>query len=169
MNTSKMTRNRVLLAVCGLAFCGAQVARAEATRQEGRPDGRNRAEIEQLLAKYERALNASDVRSVVQLYTDDSVLLPPESPSVVGIKDVKSFYVGTFQAIDLDLKFQVAEVQVLSDEWAVLRTTSTGSIKILANGATIPSSNHELFVAHKNAGQWKLCRYAFSSTVPAAK
>jgi uncharacterized protein (TIGR02246 family) len=168
MNGSKVRWIRVL-AVCGLAVCGAQVARAAATREEGRPDSGTRTAIEQLLGKYERALNASDVRGVMELYTDDSVLLPQGSPSVVGVKDVKSFYVGTFQAIHLDLKFQIAEVQVLSGEWAFLRTTSTGVIKVLANGATAPSINHELFVARKNGGQWNLARYAFSSTLPAAK
>src|SRR5450432_3141496 len=166
---SKVRRIRVLLAVCGLAVCGAQFARAEATRDEGTPDSGARMELEQLLAKYARALNASDVQGVVQLYTDDSVLLPQGSPSVVGIKDFEKFYAGTFRAIDLDLKFQIAEVEVLSHEWALLRTSSTGVIKVLANGATAPSSNHELFVARRNGGQWKLARYAFSSTLPAAK
>jgi uncharacterized protein (TIGR02246 family) len=169
MNASKMRRSRAVLAVCGLAVCGAYVTRAEANREGERSDSGTRMELEQLLGKYERALNASDVRGVVQLYTDDSVLLPQGSPSVVGIKDVKSFYVGTFTAIDLKLKFQIAEVKVLSDDWAFLRTTSTGVIKVLATGSTAPSSNHELFVARKNAGQWKLARYAFSSTLPAAR
>jgi uncharacterized protein (TIGR02246 family) len=169
MNASKVRWIRVLLAVCGLAVGGAQFARAEATRVEGRPDSGTRMEIEQLLAKYARALNASDVQGVVQLYTDDSVLLPQGSPSVVGIKDVEKFYARTFRAIDLDLKFQIAEVEVLSHEWALLRTSSTGIIKVLADGTTAPSSNHELFVARKNAGQWKLARYAFSSALPAAK
>ena len=169
MNASKMRRIRALLAVCGFAVWGAHVTRAEATREEGRPDSGVRIQLEQLLGMYERALNASDVQGVVQLYTDDSVLLPQGSPSVVGIKDVKSFYVGTFTAIDLKLKFQIAEVKVLSGDWAFLRTTSTGVIKVLATGSTAPSRNHELFVARKNAGKWKLARYAFSSTLPAAK
>ena len=39
---------------------------------------------------------------------------------------------------------------------------------ILANGAQILRSNHELFVLHKTQGGWKLARYSFSSVLPAA-
>src|SRR5207244_89341 len=89
-----------VFALGALAAC---VARAGAdANQDQRP------EIEQLLGKYEVALNANDVQGVVKLYTDDSVLMPQETPTVVGIKAVEQFYVGTFQAIDLDLKFQIA-------------------------------------------------------------
>ena len=38
---------------------------------------------------------------------------------------------------------------MLSHEWALLRTTSTGVVKILANGAEIPGSNQELFLLRK--------------------
>ena len=40
-----------------------------------------RAQIEQLLNKYEQALNSSDVNAAVQLYTDDGVLMAPENPA----------------------------------------------------------------------------------------
>ncbi len=160
MNSSTTRGVGIVFALSALVACGTS---ADPANQDPRP------EIEQLLGKYERALNANDVQGVVQLYTNDSVLMPQETPTVVGIKAVEQFYVGTFQAIDLDLKFQIAEVQAPSNEWAFLRTTSTGTVKILANGVQAPSSNQELFVLHKDAGQWKLARYSFSSTLPPAK
>jgi uncharacterized protein (TIGR02246 family) len=169
MNAWKMKWGRVLLAVCGLAAYRPDAASAEPTPAAAKPDTRWPTEIEQLLAQYERALNANDVQGVVQLYTDDGVLLPQGTPSVVGIKAIQKFYAGTFQAIDLDLKFHIAEVQVLSNEWAFVRTTSTGVIKILANATQVPASNQELFVVRKNAGHWRLARYSFSSTLPPAK
>ena len=66
------------------------------------------------------------------------------------------------------LTFEIAEVNVVSSNWAFLRSTSNGSITILASGAQIPSSNHELFVLHKSQGSWKLARYSFSSVLPSA-
>lgn len=51
----------------------------------------------------------------------------------------------------------------------MLRTTSTGVIKILANGAEVPEGNQELFVLRKKDGQWKIARYSFSSFLPASK
>src|SRR4051812_24274594 len=114
------------------------------------------AAITQQLQSYEQALNNSDVKAVVKLYTDDSVLMPQETPSVIGIKAVEQFYAATFQAIDIKLHFQIAEIQVVSDEWAFLRTTSAGTMKVHATGNEVPAHNQELFVLHKEVGAWKL-------------
>jgi uncharacterized protein (TIGR02246 family) len=127
-----------------------------------------RAEIVGVLKSYERALNASDVAGVVRLYADDAVLLPPGAPTAVGIDAVRATYIGIFQALRLDLTFEVAEVNVVSSEWAFLRSASAGVVTTLADGAQIPSSNHELFVLHRSHGCWKLARYGFSSVLPTA-
>jgi uncharacterized protein (TIGR02246 family) len=132
-------------------------------------DTRQRAEIEQLLNKYERALNTGDAQGAAQLYTNDGVLMAPENPSAVGSKAVGAAYAGIFQAIALNIKFQIAEAQLLSPEWALLRTTSTGVIKILANGAEVPEGNQELFLLRKHDGQWKIARYSFSSFLHPSK
>ena len=131
-------------------------------------DKQSRAAIKAVLESYEQALDAGDVQGVVKLYSDDAVLLPPNAPSAVGIDAVRATYTGIFQAIHIDLTFEIAEVKVVSPDWAFLRSNSKGSITILAKGAQIPSSNHELFVLHKTHGHWKLARYSFSSVLPAA-
>ena len=104
----------------------------------------------------------------MKLYTDDAVLLPPNAASGVGIDAVRATYAGIFQTIHINLTFEIAEVKVVSPEWAFLRSTSNGTVTLLANGAQILSSNHELFVLHKTQGGWKLARYSFSSVLPAA-
>jgi uncharacterized protein (TIGR02246 family) len=124
--------------------------------------------IKEVLASYETALNTSDTKAVMPLYTDDAVLLPQATPTVVGKNAVEQFYIGTFKAIKINLKFQIAEVQVASNEWAFLRTTASGTMKILATSTESPAHTQELFVLHKEDGQWKLARYSFSSTLPAA-
>lgn len=129
---------------------------------------RQRSAIEGVIANYERALNAGDVDAVVSLYTDDAVLMPPNAPDAVGIDAVRAAYIGIFNSIELNLAFDIAEVQCVSQEWAFLRSTSNGTLTVKANGAVIPSSNHELFVLQKVRGEWKIARYSFSSTQPAA-
>jgi uncharacterized protein (TIGR02246 family) len=126
------------------------------------------AEIEEVLKSYERSLNASDVAGVVRLYTDDAVVLAPGAPSAVGIDAVRAAYTGIFQAIDIDITFEIAEVKIVAPGWAFLRSTSNGKAVILASGAQIPSSNQELFVVQKIQGRWKLARYSFSSVLPSA-
>ena len=68
-----------------------------------------------------------------------------------------------------ELKFQITETKLLSPEWAMLRTTSTGTVKILANGAEVPGNNQELFLLRKTNGQWKIARYAFNSVLRPVK
>jgi uncharacterized protein (TIGR02246 family) len=162
----------VALTIAGLALQGISMAQAQsapAAPFRSPNEAQQCAEIEDTIKGYERALNASDVGAVVRLFAEDAVLLAPEAPSAVGIKAVQEAYTGIFQAIDLDLTFKVAEVKLLSPEWAFLRSQSSGSIRILANGAQVPSGNQELFVLRKSQGHWKIARYAFSTVLPAAR
>jgi uncharacterized protein (TIGR02246 family) len=171
-----MMKTYLVLAIAGVALLSASAAGAQSPQQPGlsdshrrdQSDAQPRAAITAVLKSYEQALNASDVQGVVKLYTDDAVLLPANAPSAVGIDAVRATYTGIFQAIHINLTFEIAEVKVVSPEWAFLRSTSNGTVTILATGAQIPSSNHELFVLHKTQGGWKLARYSFSSVLPAA-
>jgi uncharacterized protein (TIGR02246 family) len=156
-----------LQAAAPAAYAQQQPQAASAKSQVA--ESRQQAQIERLLSEYEQALNASDVNAAVQLYTDDGVFMAPENPAAVGTKLLREAYAGVFQAISLKLKFQIAETKLLSPEWALLRTTSTGIVKILANGAEVPGSNQELFLLRKTRGQWKIARYSFSSVLRSAK
>src|SRR6266849_2503662 len=171
-----MMKTYLMLAIAGVALLSASAAGAQSPQQPGlsdlhqrdQSDAPPRAAITAVLKSYEQALNASDVQGVVKLYTDDAVLLPPNAPSAVGVDAVRATYAGIFQTIHINLTFEIAEVNVVSPEWAFLRSTSNGTVTILATGAQIPSSNHELFVLDKTQGGWKLARYSFSSVLPAA-
>ena len=160
-------KTHLALAITGLALLTASAAAAQ-PRQPASPHAQPRAALEAVLKSYEQALNASDIEGVVQLYTDDAVVLAPNALSAVGIDAVRATYTNIFQAIDIDLTFTLAEVNVVSPNWAFLRSTSNGTVTLLANGAQILSSNHELFVLHKTQGGWELARYSFSSVLPAA-
>jgi uncharacterized protein (TIGR02246 family) len=173
--TSRRTVLRKSAAVAfGAAALGTFIPAAPAeadtsdSHQQDRFTAKQCAEIVEVLKSYEQSLNASDVAGVVQLYTDDAVLLPPGAPTAVGIDAVRATYAGLFQALRLNLTFEIAEVNVVSPDWAFLRSSSTGVATVLANGTQAPSSNHELFVLHKNHGRWRLARYSFSSVLPSA-
>jgi uncharacterized protein (TIGR02246 family) len=152
------------LAIACLSLQGASAAEARAPQKH---QAQQRAAITDVLDRYEQALNASDVDGVVRLFTDDAVLAP-NAPSAVGTDAVRATYTGIFGAIDIDLSFEVAEVKVVSPTWAFLRSSSHGTVTNLANGAKVPGRSQELFVLHKIHGRWKLARYSFSSTLPAA-
>jgi uncharacterized protein (TIGR02246 family) len=124
------------------------------------------AAIEAVLKNYERALNAADVDAVTKLYTKDGVFMGPNNSAAVGISQVAGAYTGVFKQIVPSLTFNIAEIKLLSKDWAFARSTSSGSIKIVANGAQVPDAYQELFMLHKEANQWKIARYSFSTTKP---
>ncbi len=119
-----------------------------------------------VLKAYEQVLNASDVAGVLKLYAKDGVFMAQHNPSAVGIQQVEAAYAGAFQAIDLNVEFDIVEVEVIADDWAFARTNSSGTTTINATGNKIPEGNQELFVLQKIDGDWKISRYAFSTTNP---
>ncbi len=129
-------------------------------------DDSDKAQIEAALKGYEQVLNASDVDGILKLYTEDGVFMSPNNPSAVGIQQVEAAYTGAFQAIDLNVEFDIVEVEVIADDWAFARTNSSGTTTINATGDKIPEGNQELFVLQKIDGNWKIARYAFSTTNP---
>ncbi len=126
----------------------------------------DRENIHAVLKAYEQVLNASDVAGVLKLYTDDGVFMAQHNRSAVGINQVEDAYTGAFQAIDLNVEFDIVEVEVIADDWAFARTNSSGTTTINATGNEIPEGNQELFVLKKIDGNWKIARYAFSTTNP---
>ena len=122
--------------------------------------------IKAVLMQYEAALNASSTSQSLALYTPDGVFMPQHSPSAIGTSQVTAAYDAVFAAVQLTVKFTIAEVVVASPEWAFARTNSAGTVKVKANGAGGPEANQELFVMQKVGGQWKIARYCFSTTNP---
>ncbi len=125
------------------------------------------SKVKELLGNYERVLNASDVEGILKLYAQDGVFMPQHSPTHVGKDAIRAAYEHVFEAIDLDVVFDIIEVEIISDQWAFTRTTSSGTTTINADGAKVPESNQELFLLGKQTnGEWKIARYIFSTMNP---
>ena len=126
----------------------------------------DKAQIEAILKGYEQVLNASDVDGILKLYTEDGVFMAQHNSSAIGIEQVEAAYIAVFQAIDLKVEFDIVEIEVISDDWAFARTNSSGTTTINATGDKIAEGNQELFILQKIDGNWKIARYAFSTTNP---
>jgi uncharacterized protein (TIGR02246 family) len=123
-------------------------------------------QVRALLKNYERVLNASDVPGVLELYTADGVFMAQHNPSAVGIDQIEAAYEAVFKAINLNVEFDIVEVEVIAPTWAFARTNSSGSTTINATGDIVSEGNQELFILHKVDGDWKIARYGFSTTNP---
>jgi uncharacterized protein (TIGR02246 family) len=129
-------------------------------------DRNDAQQVTALLNRYQDALNASSVDRCLELYTPDGVFMPQHSPSSVGVVAVRTAYEKVFEAIKLSVEFKIAEVKVVTSEWAFARTNSSGTTLERATGQTRAEANQELFVFQKLAGTWKIARYCFSTTNP---
>jgi uncharacterized protein (TIGR02246 family) len=123
--------------------------------------------IQTALKRYEAALNANDIDTIMGLYGRDPVFMAQHAPAMVGRDAVRSGYKQVFDTIKLNIRFDIHEVEE-ADDWAWARTSSAGRTRILAAGVEIPEGNNELFVFRREDGQWKIHRYLFSTTTPRA-
>ena len=126
----------------------------------------DKAQIKAVLKTYESVLNTGDVDGVMKLYTKDGVFMAQHNPSAVGIEQVEAAYTAVFKVIDLNVEFDIVEVEVIADDWAFARTNSSGTTTINATGDKVAEGNQELFVMQKIDGDWKIARYGFSTTNP---
>ncbi len=123
--------------------------------------------IDTLIEKYQQALNANDIDTILDLYGREPVFMPQHAPAMIGRDAVRAAYKNVFDTIKLDIAFSIHEVEVLGDvAWA--RTSSAGRTRILAAGVEIKEGNNELFVFRKEGGEWKIHRYLFATTEPRA-
>lgn len=129
------------------------------------PDAREVAAIRDVIRSYETALNANAIDEVLGLYGSEPVFMPQHAPALVGRDAVRVGYQQVFETLDLDIRFEVHEVQQ-AGEWAWARTTSAGRTRILATGTEVAEGNNELFVFRHENGAWKIHRYLFATDRP---
>jgi uncharacterized protein (TIGR02246 family) len=127
----------------------------------------NESAVAESLSAYNQALNSSDTNAVMPLYAQDGVFMPPYSPSAVGLAEVRKAYDAVFAAIQLTVKFQIAEIVEMSPDWVFARTNSAGTTLNHATGAISKEGNQELFIFRKEKdGRFRIARYSFSTTNP---
>lgn len=148
--------------IAGILMCIPMLAMANASVEDS---------IKQKITQYETAVNSSDLASVVKLYDKNAVLIAPDSLPSVGKEAINTAYQQIFSAIKLNIKFQFDEVSQLSNDWAIARTRSTGTITILnGQNITIPESNNELFLLHRGSDKkWSINKYIFNTNTPQKK
>ena len=124
-----------------------------------------KAVIGATISGYFKALNDGNVDAVLELYTDDPVMLPFLQATVIGIEAVRQNYVNTFQLMRFQVETKIEEIVEMSPEWAYVRTETAGTFTPIRTGQDAPSNFHELFLLRKASdGRWQIARYSFSPT-----
>lgn len=121
--------------------------------------------INEVINRYEQALNASSTEDVLKLYGESPVFMPQHSTALEGRAAVQAGYEHVFHTIQLNIKFTVYEVEEFGN-LAFVRTSSAGKTRILANSTEVNEGNNELFIFRKENGDWKIHRYLFATSNP---
>lgn len=119
-------------------------------------------EVRTLIATtYRDALAASDADAIIEAFTKDGVVMPPEGATYRGSESIKKNYERIFSSVGLNLQFDIDEI-VIDGDYGFVRSTSDGTATILADSSFGPEINRELWVVHKVDGQWKIAFYMYN-------
>ncbi|HEY6275383.1 MAG TPA: nuclear transport factor 2 family protein [Streptosporangiaceae bacterium] len=122
----------------------------------------DKADIRKVIEAYGDRLRASDVRGVVDLYTDECAVMTPELETIVGKHQLTEVYEGHLRDVALNVTFHFEEILADGDLGAA-HTTATGTITPLATGEAAPARFRELFVLRREGEEWKIAQYMFQS------
>lgn len=119
-------------------------------------------ELNQLREKYVQAENAGDIDGILRTFSDDIVVMPPESPSVRGIDAAKEFLEEFLEAFTVDIELKSEEV-VVEGELAYDWGTVSGTLKP-AGGQPQPVNNTYLLVYQRESnGSWRQSKHIWNS------
>ena len=95
-------------------------ARGKASRQKDA----DIAAIRKLSESFQAAVNGKKVDQILNLVTDDVVLVPPEGMPVVGKLAVEESYQRLFSGFDLKQLIEIEDVYITGDRAFIWGTTS---------------------------------------------
>lgn len=158
MNTLR-TLAGLLTAAAGLALL---TACAGGMQPDSRSMQADQDDITQLHAQYLRAFNGKDAAGVAATYTDDAVLMPPNTPAVKTSLAIQDFTRQEFSQPIGGLLLNVVDTQI-SGNYAF----SSGYYTLLnANGGNLDRGKF-LEVMRKDGQSWKFYRDMYNSDNPA--
>ena len=111
--------------------------------------------IRTLYDKTTKAFNTGDLESLMANFDDDTVLMPPRKPFIIGKEAIRSHY--HFDQVTYDVALSIDEIQVREDR-AYIRFAWTG--KATRDGVSEELDLYEVDILQKGPnGSWK-CLYA---------
>lgn len=122
---------------------------------------------EQELAKetvsnYFKYLYETDTDAIINLYSENAVLMPADLPTAKGKGELNFAYKQTFGAI----KFVSADIDYdevsVSGDVAIVRTTSEVNLIMINENQDVRSKMREFFILNKENSDWKISRYMFN-------
>ena len=127
---------------------------------------KDQAALREKTAAFVKAFNAKDVPQVLDVYTENSVFMPPNEPVIRGKDALKIFYDDLIKRGASNLKIDVAEV---SGHGPLAYQSGKFEMDQKAGGGAADHDRGKyLFIARKLNGQWRYEYMVWNSDLPPA-
>jgi uncharacterized protein (TIGR02246 family) len=129
-----------------------------------------RAGIDKTRNAYIAAWKAGDTRRIVELYSEDALVLYPDQPAVTGRRAISEYFRKFFNEFtDTEFALTSSEVQIVG-AWAYDRGAYRWKAVPRAGGKPIEDTGkHLVILTRQGSGEWKVSRDMDNSDLPAAQ
>ncbi|MEM8987409.1 MAG: SgcJ/EcaC family oxidoreductase [Pseudomonadota bacterium] len=124
-------------------------------------------ELKDYVEKWYAVFPKGDAEAMSSLYTEDARLLLANLPKVVGASAIGDF-LGSFPThADMDCRYEVTDIDFLTDDIAVVTGSGWVESKPKAGGDAVHDASRFLMVMKKDSvsGKWR-CHYDASQHTP---
>ena len=117
-------------------------------------------------AAFATAMRANDMDAIVNMYTADATLMPPNLPAAHGSNAIRATWTGFLgQFSSADITLTPDDVQQSGD---LAAETGRYMVHVVPKGTTmtVTDSGKYIVVWKKTDGRWKISRDIFNSDLP---
>jgi uncharacterized protein (TIGR02246 family) len=115
--------------------------------------------IRELVSTWMRATKDGDMRTILDLMTDDVVFMTPGNPPMVGRIAFETAARSGVRAATIEGDSQVDEICIVGD-FAWIRTSLTVTMTPRAGGQPIRRAGNTLSILTREDGKWRIARDA---------
>jgi|SRR5215475_7382809 len=130
-------------------------------------DQRDRLEIQKATAELLAAVNSSDYRRLLAVWSEDGVLMPPNHPAVRGRADLEKYFKERFSKSRFRFVFTFSDIQLTGDV-AFERLAYTAVMWPAAGSEPVEDAGKGLHVYRRQPDGWKLAVDIWNSDRSAA-
>ncbi len=132
----------------------------------GSGSSRANAAVHQAHDRFVDAINSNDLEAILAMFTHDVVLMPPNSPILVGEPAIRYWAQGYLDAFQTRWEKSTLELVVLGD-WAFEQYSYESTDTPRAGGEELHDIGKGIIVYRRDTdGVWRVARDAWNSDLP---
>ena len=116
--------------------------------------------------RYVNAVKAGDIPTIVSLFTETAIFMPPNDSSLFGTKELEEWHQEYFADFRVETFAEIEREVEVFDGWAVERWAYMVAIQPLHGGERIRDDGRFLSLWKRDEGVWRIAQAMFNSIRP---